>query len=216
MWNNQANSFTEYYKEIPQQVKDFGKNILTIFDFKYEWIVTSNCGAANLDYLKYHLKQAPLQPAHPLCVKDDSNVFQPCGSCVTQHATTIYQIDDLIRDFDHYEPYNNKYALNYTFPWIMKGIVILKAEEPEEPPFNHKFTVDIRYGQTSEEVKFLQKAYNILGYKIPTTGYFGEITRGATLDFWKKYKIASLWEIVFLKGKVAGPKTRNKLNELLI
>lgn len=214
-WSSQSVNFADYYKEIPQQVKDFGKNILTMFNFKYEWIVTSNCGASNLNYLKYHLKQAPLQPAHPLCVRDDNNVFQPCGACITQHATTIYHIDDLIRNFDHYEPYTNKYALNYAFPWIMKGVVTIKEDQPEEPPFNHKFTVDMKYGQTSEEIKFLQKAYNILGYSVPVTGFFGNQTQAITLDFWKKYKTASLWEIMFLKGKVVGPKTRYKLNELL-
>ena len=216
MWKSEGNkNWAEYYREIPQQIKDFGKNILTIFDFKYEWLVTGVCGAPDLDYLKYHLKQAPLQPAHPLCVRDFQNVFQPCGSCVTQHATTIYNIDELIRDFDHYYPYLNNYALTYSFPWIMKGVVIIKKDEPQQPIFSHRFEKDIKYLEKSEEVLWLQKAGNLLGYKIPLTGFYGNITKAFVKDFQYKYSVAPLPVLVWNNGRFVYEQTRAKLNELL-
>lgn len=213
-------SWTSFYSEIPQEVKDFGKNILKYFDFKYEWIVTGNCGSPDLDFLKYHLKQSPLQVAHPLCGRDEVGQMKVCpaGVCMTQHATTIYNISSKIEDFDHYYPYLNQYPLNYTFPWVMKGIAVVKANSTVETPFNHVFepsTPPIKYGQRSEEVAFLQKAYNLLGYKVPVTGFYGEITRSITFDFQTKFQVASLWDLLFLKGKVVGPSTKRKLNQLL-
>ena len=226
MWKSEGNkNWAEYYREIPQQIKDFGKNILTIFDFKYEWLVTGVCGAPDLNYLKYHLKQAPLQPAHPLCVRDFQNVFQPCGSCATQHATTIFYTDELIRDFDHYYPYLNNYALTYSFPWIMKGVVTIKKDEPIAPIFNHTFTKDIVIGEVSEEVLWLQKGLNVLGYSIPLTakqtdgsekkGTYGNKTRLAVKDFQTKYGVASLPVLVWNNGRFVYGQTRAKLNELL-
>ena len=222
MWKSQgALNWADYYKEIPQQIKDYAKNILTIFEFKYEWVVTGNCAAPNLELLKYHLKQAPLQPAHPLCARDSQGVFQPCNVCVTQHATSIYNIISTVKDFDHYYPYENEYALNYTFPWVMKAVVLLKKDEIEQPPFSYTFTQDILIEQRSTEVLMLQKALNVLGYKIPilpdamNRGYYGQITRAAVKDFQYKYSVANLIVLKWNNGRFVYGQTRAKLNLLL-
>jgi hypothetical protein len=215
-WKNEGLSWAEYYQEIPQQIKDFGLLFKSIFDIKYEWVVMGNCNAPNLEWLKYQLKQSPLQTAHPLCVRDNNNVFQTCGSCITQHATTIYNVNDLIRDFDHYYPYLNDYALNYTEPWIMKAVVTLKENQVPQPVFSHIFNIDMQYSQTNNEIWQLQTAYNLLGYKTPVTGYYGNITKGITKDFMIKYNVGSWYEkYISPAGNRVGPKIRAKLNFLL-
>lgn len=81
-----------------------------------------------------------------------------------------------------------------------------------------EFKRDLKYGQRHPDIVQLQKALKNEGLfpkDIPETGYYGEITRKAVLEFWKKYQIASWYEITFLQGRVVGPKTRAKLNELL-
>lgn len=90
-------------------------------------------------------------------------------------------------------------------------------KEKEQPIFKHNFYRDIVFGERSEEVRALQKALKIDGafpQSVPETGYYGEITRKAVFDFQKKSKVASLSEILFVKGRRAGAKTRSKLNQL--
>lgn len=218
MWpSGGTKKWTEYYQEIPQEIKDFAKKILTLLDFQYEWVVTGTCGAPDIALLQHHLQQSPLQPTHPLCARGSDNVFKTCPACVTQHATTIYNINALIEDFDHYYPYLNQYELNYPFPWIMKGVVTVKKQQVPQPApvFNHIFAADITYGQRTVEVEWLQKGLNILGYKIPLTGYYGDITKAAVKDFQIKYKVANIAVLAWNGGKLVGPATRNKLNELL-
>lgn len=216
MWSKEGcNNWVQYYNEIPQQVKDFGKHILEIFDFKYEWVVMGNCGLADLVYLQQQLTQAPLQIAAPVCTRDSQGIFVPCGSCQTAHATVLYGISDNLKNFDHYYPYLNEWRKDYTMPWIMKGIPILKVSETTNPVFSHEFKVYIGYGQRNEEVLWLQKALNLLGYKIPLTGYYGNITKASVKDFQTKYKLANWITIQYINGRWVGPATRNKLNELL-
>lgn len=121
----------EYFsKVITPEMKAIARKIKEIFEFKYEWVVTGNCGSPYLNYLKEQIKQAPLHVAHPLCNRDSNGVLTPCGVCVTQHCTLIYNINELhIENFDHYSPFKNKYKRDYPFPWVMKGIVLLTDKQ---------------------------------------------------------------------------------------
>lgn len=49
---------------------------------------------------------------------------------------------------------------------------------------------------------------------VESTGYYGAITAKGVLGFQRKYGVASEDELTKLAGKVVGPKTRAKLNEL--
>lgn len=89
--------------------------------------------------------------------------------------------------------------------------------------FSHNFAVPLLFGMHGEEVRALQMALQADGsfpkgfnldpsvYKDP---YYGDITRQAVLAFQWKYQVAGVAELISLEGKVVGPKTRTKLNEL--
>jgi hypothetical protein len=219
--NNPAFEWSAYYAEIPQEIKNFAQNILTIFDFKYEWVYFNQCGQPPLDIIRFQLKQAPLQIASPICTGwNEGTMLKPCGTCIAGHATMIYGIDSSIKDFDHYEPFNKTLSLDYTIPYAIKMVVSLK-EEPVPIPtiFNHVFTIDLVFGERCPEVVALQKGLKILGFfpaNILETGYYGTITQKAVKDFQYFYNVASSWELAIVNGKRVGAKTRAKLNELLI
>jgi hypothetical protein len=220
MWPSKGvKTVDEFYKEIPQEVLDFAKNIWEIFDFKYDWVVPGNCGIPDLNLIKKHLKQTPLQVAAPCCSKDSKNIFIPCGTCVPQHSTTIYLVDDYIEDFDHYTPnFRNKYSTQYPFPWILKGVVSLKSEIIVDNTFNHAFYIDINLNETSDEVKWLQKGLKILGFfpqNVLETGYYGPITQQAVFAFQKQYKVANSVILWWNQGKYVGSSTRSALNKAL-
>jgi hypothetical protein len=89
-------------------------------------------------------------------------------------------------------------------------------EEAHKQPvvFRYNFTKPMQLGQESEEVKQLQRALTQFGnYKYQITGYFGEITRKAVLDFQIKYiSNLSIYERYVLRGAKVGQKTLEKLN----
>jgi hypothetical protein len=219
--DNPVFDWDDYYAEIPQEIKDFAKNILTIFDFKYEWVYVDQCGQAPLDIIRTQLKQAPLQIASPTCTGWNIGIMlKPCGTCRANHATMIYGLNSLIKDLDHYEPFNKTLSLDYTIPYSFKMLVSVK-EVPVIPPttFTHIFTIDMVFGQRNKEVEFLQKGLKILGFfpiNVLETGYYGTITQKSVKNFQYFYKVAGSWELFIVNGKRVGGKTRAKLNELLI
>lgn len=83
--------------------------------------------------------------------------------------------------------------------------------------YTHTFSAPIKYGTTGKEVVALQSALQADGSYpkgVPTTGYYGEVTRRSVLKFQVKYAIAPMNELVALNGKLVGTKTVTKLNEL--
>lgn len=85
------------------------------------------------------------------------------------------------------------------------------------PDFQHQFNKNINFGETSGEVQALQDALKIDGQfpiSVPSSGFYGDITRKAVLVFQTKYKVAPQTELSALNGKTVGPATRKKLNEL--
>lgn len=93
--------------------------------------------------------------------------------------------------------------------------IMTSVDLPSE--FVHAFNIDMKFGDKNNEVQALQLALQLDG-EFPAsqtaTGYYGELTRQAVLAFQKKYSVASLWEIYWLRGTKCGPKTRIQLNKL--
>lgn len=94
-----------------------------------------------------------------------------------------------------------------------------KTPSPTLPESDFSFEKTLKYGMYGDRgVMALQDLLKRLGFfpkSIESTGNYLQITAKAVLDFQKYYKVASSWELYFLGGKVVGPKTRKKLNELI-
>jgi hypothetical protein len=215
-WSKESFDWNTYYGAIPQSIVNFGQNILTLFDFAYEWVTIGSCNQTPIDQIKAGLKQAPLQITSPVCNWNE-NIVQPCGTCKCQHATMLYYLpSDCVCDFDSYIPTRKKLALNYTIPYVLKLIVTPKTVT-SLPSIYHIFNIDMQYGQTNEEIVYLQDTLKLLGFlksTIISSGYYGELTRQAVFAFQTKYLQLSWWEKYVLCGKTVGYKTRTKLNSL--
>lgn len=88
---------------------------------------------------------------------------------------------------------------------------------PVPPLFTHNFQTPISLGQSGDEVVALQKALQIDGdfpISVPTTGFYGDITRRSVLKFQLKYKLDTPAVLNQLAGRSVGPKTRAHLNLL--
>lgn len=87
-----------------------------------------------------------------------------------------------------------------------------KFEEGGVKP-TYTFNHDLKYGETSADVTALQNILKFEGLfpvNTSSTGFYGSITAKAVLAFQNKYSIPTDG----MEGKVVGPKTRAKLNEL--
>lgn len=79
----------------------------------------------------------------------------------------------------------------------------------------YSFKALMRVGQTSSDIKVLQdilKFEGLMPTNIQSTGYYGEITRKAVLEYQRKHKVASVAEVEDLRGTIAGTKTIIHLN----
>jgi len=75
------------------------------------------------------------------------------------------------------------------------------------------FLKDMAYGERSEEVRKLQEYLSSQGYFwVEPTGFYGDITAKAVLEYQVNNINLSWWERYVLKGKRVGPKTRASLN----
>jgi peptidoglycan hydrolase-like protein with peptidoglycan-binding domain len=86
---------------------------------------------------------------------------------------------------------------------------------PTKPVY--KFEVDLKYGQTSTDIANLQDVLQREGLfpvNVDKTGLYGSVTAKAVLGFQTKYNLGTVEELTALAGKLVGPKTRAKLNEL--
>lgn len=95
-----------------------------------------------------------------------------------------------------------------------------KRNERAKPPVRpkHRFDANLQFGMIkNEDVKKLQdilRFEELFPQKIESTGNYLQITAKAVMAFQRKHKVASEADIVSLQGKMVGPKTRKKLNEL--
>jgi len=86
-------------------------------------------------------------------------------------------------------------------------------------PTGFKFTKNLKYGDYSNEVKYLQiilKKEGLLCQQCMITGWFGRGTRNAVIAFQQKYASEILAPHRLTRGTgIVGIATRNKLNQLL-
>jgi len=104
--------------------------------------------------------------------------------------------------------------------WFAAYLMNFQFEEAMSDRPRHTFNRDLKFSSVyavDSEVVWLQ---NILKYEglfpnnVASTGYYGATTAESVLKFQRKYKVASDKELIALGGKVFGPETRKKMNEV--
>jgi len=84
---------------------------------------------------------------------------------------------------------------------------------------SYTFNNDLKYGMTNNsEVKILQDALKYFGFfpiNTDSTGNYFGLTAKAVYNWQVKYQVAPIEELNVLQGKVFGPASRAKMNELL-
>lgn len=98
------------------------------------------------------------------------------------------------------------YPINFKFE---EGGTVIK-------PF-YKFSKILEFGMKDNDVKSLQDILKFEGLfpnNVESTGFYGSVTAKGILTWQLKYKIALEYELKSLKGKIVGPKTIKKLNEI--
>lgn len=102
-------------------------------------------------------------------------------------------------------------------PFMWNPWTLVYNKEGVPAGFSHDFKYDLVFGERNSEVVALQKALQQDGQfpvSVPASGYFGDITRSAVLDFQIKHKVDDLASLYALNGRRVGPKTRAILNSL--
>lgn len=214
LYPNDAKDWESYYSEIPQEIKDLGLEFAKRFNIKYEWVL---CGKQNVESIKYHLKQSPIQIVSTCCKGwSTDDIVQSCG-IVSEHATIIYgYTNTYLKDFDSYSPFKKKLAIDYGIVWALKYVIEEKVTE-EKQSFEYTFKNIMFKGRRSEDIKMLQTLLKLEGLyskDIDCTGYYGNITQNAVKLFCKKYNVASKLELSIVNGRWCGSKTIKKLNEI--
>lgn len=99
---------------------------------------------------------------------------------------------------------------------IPDAILAVVKALPNQAAFNYTWGQNLNVGSRGADVTNLQIAMKILGSFPLTqavTDYYGNITRGAVMDFQRRYKVASEADIIAANGAL-GPKTRTSLNNI--
>ena len=98
------------------------------------------------------------------------------------------------------------------------GLKNLEEQKPNKPKYT--FTRTLKFSEIYSVDGDVIKLQDILKYEgffpttIDSTGYYGALTAKHVLAFQKKYQVASPAELDSLEGKVVGPSTIAKLNQL--
>lgn len=156
----------------------------------------------------------------------DINPIRPPKNAISGHAIgASYFNFTVIHDIYHPNTWgtdwNDENGGNCNIDWdaykMTEAWIPYYDFVPNVPEFSYRFAKDIRYNENNKEVSALQTALKIDGVfplTQPITGFYGDITRTAVLAFQKKYALINVYEATVLRGKLVGPKTRVKLNDL--
>ena len=210
-------TWEDYYSEIPDNIKAIGLEFIKRFKINYEWVL---CGSSDLEKIKENLKQAPLQLAAATCTPwNTSEIINGCGF-TTNHATVLYGFtEEYIKDFDSYNPWCKKLALDYGIAYALKYVCSeIEQEEEQETHIDIEFSRVMKYGEKSKDIIILQEVLKKLGLfplNVKSTGYYGGITQRSVLFFCVKYEVAGLSELLFVNGMWCGEKTLKELSKQL-
>ena len=204
--------WNEYYKEIPEGVKNLGREFLNHFNIRYEFVSVENPG----DSLKLdkELEHAPIQISVKTCYPWDAHV-QACSGA-PNHAILLCDIkNDEYKIFDHYNPYEKTLDNAYYIGSAVKGIVTPIAKDPL-PEGLVQFDKDLKYWDFGEDIKKLRDALNMFGWK----NKGGDLYDSELCDVVFRFQLGNLshtWleMLLSLKGRRVGPRTRAIINKML-
>jgi hypothetical protein len=110
---------------VTEEMKTKAKKVKEILQFAYEWI------GADRESLKYHLKQAPVQIAAPVCPPWNTTEIIKACSAGAGHSTVVdgYVDNTELKCLDHYNPFDKRLAWNYQINAALKGIVELASKK---------------------------------------------------------------------------------------
>ena len=116
-------NWREYYKELPQPLKDKAKEFLTYFSIKYHWISYDE-KTTEIDALDKALLQAPVQIAIQTCPPwMDNSAINACSFSSPNHCIMIYDYNQLWKVLDQYPEYLKTLSHDYLIPFAMQYIV---------------------------------------------------------------------------------------------
>lgn len=120
LYPDDANSWDEYYKEIPQELKDEAKKFLKEWDLYREWVRTDR-----KDDIFLALKSSPLQVT--VRYANGNDLLNPIGSW--NHCVTLFKAEYgyCWYIFDHYTQSIKRYAWDYEFGACLKETLIKKT-----------------------------------------------------------------------------------------
>ena len=122
----------DYYQEIPQELKNLGKEWRKIFTVRAEWIETTRASIVK------HIKQAPLQIAAKVCDGWNNAPVVPSCGVGNGHATILYHVqedaDTTYKDFDHYQPFRKQLAADYGISSVLKLVLLINEPDTNMSP----------------------------------------------------------------------------------
>lgn len=151
------------------------------------------------------------------------------GNAAVRHSVTILPYSGFkdrigvryvtIQDSAHFGGFTHRYLSEDFIKARCYGSMYdinLKNEKISKKP-KYEFKISMSYGQTNQEIMWLQKCLQYSGHfpsnTQPTGAYYG-LTAKAVLDFQLEHKVADVTELMQLGGKVVGPKTLLALNKI--
>jgi hypothetical protein len=202
-----------FYSDIREEVKALGLESLKYFNWQYEMIVNPT-----KKVLMEQLKHAPIHIGVGTC--PDWSDGQVASCVMTQNHGVLL---DAIQGggyviFDHYNPFNKVLAPDYVIGSACKAV--LYPVKRVEPVGMTVFTKDIKKGESGPDVQKLKHALWKLAWMsmddIVASDKYDDRTASAVFSFQLGNMLhtpSTLSELLLLRGKVVGPKTRAVLNQ---
>jgi len=161
-------TFEEYHgAEITDEMKEMGKKFLEHFAVQYEWVKFPQSKDGNI---KENMRQAPLWIAAGVCPGWSTKDIIPACNRSSGHATMLFNVADeqYYEDFDHYNPFKKKLAIDYKLSFIMK-VLITAREEYTQPMIAQakKYALELKDSHTAY---FFRPEKNGEAYKIEIDG----------------------------------------------
>lgn len=183
-------TWNEFYKDIPQNIKDKAKKALWFITVLYQDVPYQSD-------IPLSLKTAPIQIATAVCPGWSGDpVIKKCTGLPAAHATVLYDIfsNDDYAILDQYPPYLRRLSSDYELLQRVQYIVSMKP-------------ITLREGMHGVNVLSLQDDLKKLGYYINADSFFGTLTSAQVRKFQKANGL--------IADGIAGPLTLQKIKDTL-